>query len=82
MPCIDFSIETEVHEIRTCSDRPATLRRHRTRFWTGKSHVRFRGQFQTSPVAPRGELCPLGEMFTPSFTPRGEHSVAFRRMEG
>jgi hypothetical protein len=26
-------------------------------------------------LAPRGEICPLGGMFTPSFTPRGEHSV-------
>jgi hypothetical protein len=33
-------------------------------------------------LAPRGEICPLGGMFTPSFTPRGEHSVLFRRMEG
>jgi hypothetical protein len=32
--------------------------------------------------APRGELCPLEEMFTPTFTPRGEHSVLFRRMDG
>jgi hypothetical protein len=29
-----------------------------------------------------GELCPLGGMFTPSFTPRGERSLLFRRMEG
>jgi hypothetical protein len=27
------------------------------------------------------EICPLGGMFTPSFTPRGEHSLLFRRME-
>jgi hypothetical protein len=32
--------------------------------------------------APRGEICPLGVKFTPSFTPRGEHSLLFRRMEG
>jgi hypothetical protein len=25
---------------------------------------------------------PLGEMFTPSFIPRGEQSLLFRRMEG
>jgi hypothetical protein len=31
---------------------------------------------------PRGELCPLGGMFTPPFTPRGEHYLLFRRMEG
>jgi hypothetical protein len=31
---------------------------------------------------PRGELCPLGEIFTPSFTPRDEHSLLFRRMDG
>jgi hypothetical protein len=40
----------------------------------------------TSPLgvnlAPRGEIFPLGGMFTPSFTPRGEHSLLFRRMEG
>jgi hypothetical protein len=40
----------------------------------------------TSPpgvnLATRGELCPLGEMFTPSFTPRDEHSPLFRRTEG
>jgi hypothetical protein len=27
------------------------------------------GRFLTSPLAPRGEICPLGGMFTPSFTP-------------
>jgi hypothetical protein len=31
---------------------------------------------------PRGEVCPLGGMFTPSFTPRVEHSLLFRRIEG
>jgi hypothetical protein len=40
----------------------------------------------TSPLgvnlAPRGEICPLGVKFIPSFTPRGEHSLLFRRMEG
>jgi hypothetical protein len=41
-----------------------------------------RGPFLTLPLAPRGEICLLGEMFTPSFTPRGEHSLLFRRMEG
>jgi hypothetical protein len=24
---------------------------------------------------PKGEICPLGGMFTPSFTPRGEHTL-------
>jgi hypothetical protein len=33
-------------------------------------------------LAPRGEICPLWVKFTPSFTPRGEHSLLFRRMEG
>jgi hypothetical protein len=33
-------------------------------------------------LAPRGEICSPGEMFTPLFTPRGEHSLLFRRMEG
>jgi hypothetical protein len=32
-------------------------------------------------LAPRGEICPLRGMFTPSFTPWGEHSLLFRRME-
>jgi hypothetical protein len=32
--------------------------------------------------APRGWFCPLGEMFTPSFSPMGEHFLLFRRMEG
>jgi hypothetical protein len=40
----------------------------------------------TSPLvvnlAPKGEICPLGVMIIPSFTPRGEHSRLFRRMEG
>jgi hypothetical protein len=27
----------------------------------------------TSPLAPRGELCPLEGIFTPTFTPKGEH---------
>jgi hypothetical protein len=40
----------------------------------------------TSPLgmnlAPRGKICPLGGMFTSLFTPRGEHSRMFRRMEG
>jgi hypothetical protein len=38
--------------------------------------------FEQHEFAPRGELCPLGGMFTLSFTPRGEHSILFRRMEG
>jgi hypothetical protein len=32
--------------------------------------------------APRGELCPLGVMFTPSFTPSGEPTLLLRRMKG
>jgi hypothetical protein len=32
--------------------------------------------------APRGELCSLGGMFTLLFTPMGEHSLLFWRMEG
>jgi hypothetical protein len=40
------------------------------------------GPFLTLPLAPRGEICPLGGMFTPLFTPRGEHSLQFRRIEG
>jgi hypothetical protein len=39
------------------------------------------GPFLTSPLAPRGDICPLGVKFTPLFTPRSEHSVLFRRME-
>jgi hypothetical protein len=51
----------------------------------------FWGPFLTSSLAPRGELnpgprgeiWPLGGVFAPSFTPRGEHSLLlFRRMEG
>jgi hypothetical protein len=38
--------------------------------------------FLTSPLAPMCEIGPLGGMFTPSFTPKAEHSVLFRRMEG
>jgi hypothetical protein len=45
-------------------------------------YVNAWGPFLTSPLAPRGEICPLGGMFTPSFTPRGEHSLLVRRMEG
>jgi hypothetical protein len=33
-------------------------------------------------LAPRGEICHLGGMFTPSFTPRGDHSQLFRRTVG
>jgi hypothetical protein len=33
-------------------------------------------------LTPRGEICPPGVMFIPSFPPRGEHSLLFRRMEG
>jgi hypothetical protein len=33
-------------------------------------------------LAHRGEICPLGVMFTPSFTPMGKQFVLFRRMEG
>jgi hypothetical protein len=33
-------------------------------------------------LAPRGEICPLGGMFTLLYTLRGEHSLLFRRMEG
>jgi hypothetical protein len=43
---------------------------------------RVTGPFLTSPMTPRGEIFPLGGMFTPSYTPRGEHSLQFRRMEG
>jgi hypothetical protein len=32
-------------------------------------------------LAPRGELCALGLMFTPSFTSRGEHTLLFRRIK-
>jgi hypothetical protein len=44
------------------------------------------GPFLTSPLgvnlAHWGAICPLGGMSTPSFNPRGEHSLQFRRMEG
>jgi hypothetical protein len=33
-------------------------------------------------LSPRGEICPLGGMFTPSFTLRCEYSLLFTRMEG
>jgi hypothetical protein len=34
-------------------------------------------------LASRGdEICPLGGLFTISFTPRGEHSLIFKRMKG
>jgi hypothetical protein len=32
-------------------------------------------------LGPRGVIWPLGDMLTPSFTPRGEHSLLFRRIE-
>jgi hypothetical protein len=35
-----------------------------------------RGTFLTSPMAPRGEMGPLGGMFTPSCTPRGEQRIS------
>jgi hypothetical protein len=41
-----------------------------------------RGPFLTSPLTDRGQICPLGVKNTPSFTPRGEHSLLFRTMEG
>jgi hypothetical protein len=44
--------------------------------------LRYRGPFLTSPLSPRGEICPLGGMFTTWFTPRGEHSLLFRQMKG
>jgi hypothetical protein len=31
---------------------------------------------------PMGEICPLGGMLAPSFTPRGEHFLLLRRMVG
>jgi hypothetical protein len=40
------------------------------------------GPFLTSPLAPRGEICHLGGMFTPSFASGGKHSLLFRRMVG
>jgi hypothetical protein len=43
--------------------------------------LKARGQFLTSPLAPRGNICSLGGMFTASFTPRGEQSLLFTRME-
>jgi hypothetical protein len=45
-------------------------------------HVGFVLKSPPKWVNKRGEICSLGEMFTPSFTPRGEHSLLFRRMEG
>jgi hypothetical protein len=39
-------------------------------------------QFLTSPLAPRGEIRPLGVNFPSSFPPRGEHSLLFWRIEG
>jgi hypothetical protein len=47
----------------------------------GITHRKYKRPFLTSPLASRGEICPLGEMFTPSFTPRDEHSLLFGRME-
>jgi hypothetical protein len=44
------------------SAKPARLKQQVT---TGA-----RGPLFTSPLAPRGELCPQGEMFTALFTPR------------
>jgi hypothetical protein len=35
----------------------------------------IRGPFLTSPLVPRGEICPQGGMLTPSFTTRGELST-------
>jgi hypothetical protein len=35
-----------------------------------------------TPPGPRGEICPLGGMFYPSFTTWGEHFLLLRRMEG
>jgi hypothetical protein len=32
--------------------------------------------------APRGELRPLGVLYTPSFFPRGEHYLMFKRTKG
>jgi hypothetical protein len=46
-----------------------------------KLRMALRSPFLTSPLAPRGEICPRGVKFTPSFTPRDEHSLLFRRME-
>jgi hypothetical protein len=43
---------------------------------------RLPGLFLASPLVPRGEIWPLEEIFTPLFTPRGEHSLLFRRMGG
>jgi hypothetical protein len=47
----------------------------------GKISDENRGPLLTSTLATRGEICPLGGMFTTLFTPRGDHSLLFRRME-
>jgi hypothetical protein len=47
--------------------------------WPGLG--RLSEPFLTSPLAPRGEIFPLGGMFTPSFAP-GVNTLLFRRMEG
>jgi hypothetical protein len=57
-----------------------------------KSFPSFRGQFLTTLIAsPQGvQLFPWGELdahgrrglFTPLFSPRGEHSIMLRRMKG
>jgi hypothetical protein len=36
---------------------------------------RARGEFLTSPLAPRDEICPLGEMFTPLCSPPGVNTL-------
>jgi hypothetical protein len=48
----------------------------------GLGWVGHAGPFLTSTLTPRGEICPLGDMFTPLFTLWGLHSLLFRRMEG
>jgi hypothetical protein len=47
--------------------------------WLLRAILNFTPRGELGP--PREEICPLGGMFTPSFTPRGEHSLLFRRME-
>jgi hypothetical protein len=41
-----------------------------------------RGPFLTSPLAPRGEICPVRVKFTPPFTPRGEHAYCLAEWRG
>jgi hypothetical protein len=81
-PGMDYANEEDQSDL-TASQVKMPLKLSYLIWWTCPRRI-----FLTSPLgprvnlSPRSEICPLGGMFNPSFTPRGDHSLLFRRRGG